>query len=101
MQSLLQSRNGGNTCQLILWGQNCPNPKPDKNKQDQYRCKNLWGNKVQQYIKRMLHHNQVRFISGMQGSFILKNQLLRKIIIVICHISLKKRKYMIMSVDPE
>ena len=38
---------------------------------DEHRCKNLQQNfnRVQQHIKRLTHHDQVGFITGMQGFF--------------------------------
>ena len=60
-------------------------PKPDKdvkkkkrklqaNITDEYRCKNSQlntskQNPIQQHIKRIIHHDQVRFIQGMQEFF--------------------------------
>ena len=52
---------------------------------------------MQQQIKKLIDHDQVGFISGMQGWF-----NIRKSINVICHINRTKDKnYMIISIDAE
>ena len=54
-------------------------------------------NKIQQYIKKLKHHDQVVLIPGKQGSF-----YICKSIKVICHINkLKDKNHMITSIDAE
>ena len=57
----------------------------------------MLGNRIQQHIKKILHHNQVGFISGMQGFF-----SIRKSINVIHQINkLKDKNHIIISIDAE
>ena len=54
----------------------------------------ILANRIQQHIKKVIHHDQVDFISGIQG--------FHKSINVIHHIkNLKDKNYMIISIDAE
>ena len=67
---------------------------------DEHRCKNLqqnFSNRIQQHYKKLIHHDQVGFIPGMQGFFNIR----KSINVIHCINKLKYKNHMIILTDAE
>ena len=57
----------------------------------------ILANRIQQHIKKLIHHNQVRCIPGMQGFF----SICKSINVIHHNNKFKDKNHMIISIDAE